>query len=144
MRNKSIYLFLLGISFFIIFKSCQSEDQIAYARYFVTGKNLYAQHCQNCHSEEGKGLGDLIPPLTDITYLTKNRNNIACFIKYGMSDSIVINGKVYNEKMPAEPNLTNMEIAQLITYVTNSFGNEQGLYDVENATSDLKDCTRIK
>lgn len=144
MRNRNIYLFFFGTLFFITFKSCQTEEQIAYARYFVAGRDLYIQHCQNCHSDKGEGLGDLIPPLTDTSYLLKNRNSIACFIKFGLNDSIVINGKTYSEQMPPEPNLTSMEIAQLVTYVTNSFGNKQGLYDVEQATSHLKACVGRK
>ena len=142
MRNKSIYLFLIGLCLLVALKSCQSEEQITYARYYVTGRNLYIQHCQNCHSDEGKGLGKLIPPLTDTTFLSTNRNKIACIIKNGMSDTIEIHGKVYNEAMPGEPNLTNIEIAQLVTYVTNSFGNNQGLYDVEDAAKDLSVCKK--
>lgn len=140
MRNKGIYVFLLGVIVVIVLKSCQSEEQINYARYFVGGRDLYIQHCQNCHSAKGEGLGDLIPPLTDTAFLSKNRNRIACMIKYGMDDAIVINGKPYEEKMPAEPNLTNMEIAQIVTYITNSFGNKQGIYNVDSALNDINVC----
>ena len=42
--------------------------------------------------------------------------------------------------MPANGNLSDIEIAALVTYITNSFGNKQGLYAADNATADLKNC----
>ena len=122
------------------FQACQSPEEINYARYYTNGKKLYDQYCQNCHNTDGLGLGTLIPPLTDTTFIKKNREVIACIIKYGLSDSIKVNGKNYKEVMPANPELPDLDIAALVTYITNTFGNKQGLYDVSNAGSDLKRC----
>jgi mono/diheme cytochrome c family protein len=97
-------------------------------------------HCQNCHGKQGEGLANLIPPLTDTLYLKKNKNNIACFIKNGMSGPVIINNKLYDGKMPSEAHLSNIEIAQVITYLTNSFGNNQGLHNLLQVNEDLKHC----
>ncbi|WP_423148172.1 c-type cytochrome [Rubrolithibacter danxiaensis] len=140
MRNRLVYISLIFFSILTVFYSCQSEEQITYARYFVAGKNLYEQHCQNCHNSDGKGLGELYPPLTDTIYLKENKNQLACIIKNGFKEKIEINGKVYQEQMPAEPNLADIEIAELITYITNSFGNQQGLYETQSVQNDLKQC----
>jgi mono/diheme cytochrome c family protein len=142
MRNKLISGFLFVIVVLIVIQACQSEEQLNYARYYVNGKNLYEQHCQNCHSSDGQGLGELYPALTDTVFLKSNKNRLACFIKYGLKDSIVINGKIYEGQMPSEPDLAEIEIAALVTYVTNSFGNKQGFYDVNNANKDLKSCNK--
>jgi mono/diheme cytochrome c family protein len=120
--------------------SCQTKDEINYARYYTGGKVLYDTHCTNCHNADGKGLGNLIPPLTDSFFLQKNKKLLACIIKEGLKDSITIGGKTFNEPMPANHQLTAMDIAQIVTYITNSFGNKQGLYNVNNADSDLKNC----
>lgn len=133
---------ILFISAFaaIIFNACQSEEELAYARYYVNGKGVYETHCENCHGKEGQGLGQLIPPLTDTTYLKKNRNRLACFIKYGLSEQIVVQKNTFQGKMPSDSHLMNIDVAQVITYITNSFGNKQGIYDVDEAARDLNNC----
>lgn len=139
MRNSIIFFLSLFLVMFILY-SCQSESELNYARYYTTGKQIYEQHCQNCHGIDGKGLAKLYPPLTDSIFIKKQKSKLACIIKYGMEDSISINGIEFSTKMPAESHLPDIDIAAVITYVTNSFGNKQGLYDVANATKDLKAC----
>lgn len=140
MRNSILYaLFFLCISAIII-QSCQNEAGLNYQRYFVNGKGLYEKHCQNCHGADGKGLGKLYPPLTDSTYLKNNKNNLACIIKHGQSGQITINNVIYEGEMPANESLADIEIAQIIVYITNSFGNDQGFYETSQITADLRNC----
>lgn len=124
----------------IFITSCQSESEIYYARYFVNGKGIYEKHCQNCHAAGGAGLGMLIPPLTDTTFLKQNKNRLSCIIKYGQSGKISVNSKIYDGTMPGEDHLSDIEIAAVITYITNSFGNKQVVYDVNDVSKDLKEC----
>jgi len=138
MRNRLIFLVSGLLCCIFIVQACQSEQELNYARYFTNGKQVYEQHCQNCHGNDGNGLAKLYPPLTDTLYLKNNKTKLASIIKYGMSETITINGITFSEKMPAESHLTNIDIAAVITYITNSFGNKQGLYDVTNAGADLK------
>lgn len=140
MRNNLIYSFLFLFLTLIIFQSCQDEDSITYKLYFVNGKGLYEKKCQSCHGADGKGLGTLYPPLTDTTFLSSNKNKLACIIKKGMSGSISINNIAYDGKMPENENLANIDVAQVITYISNSFGNTQGLYDIESVEKALKAC----
>ena len=142
MRNSLIYLSFLATTAFFVLNSCQSEEELNYTRYFVNGKVLYEEHCQNCHAGDGKGLGQLVPPLTDTLFLKANRTKLACYIKYGLRDTIAVGGKIYNEKMPADSHLADIEIAQIVTYITNSFGNKQNLYDVNDAGKDIEACQR--
>ena len=120
--------------------SCQSEAEIEYKRYFIQGRNLYQTNCKNCHAENGEGLGALIPSLKDATYLKNNKNQLACIIQHGLQGGLVVNGKIYDGKMPAQTQLAPIEIAEVITYVTNSFGNQQGMYYVDKVNADLKNC----
>ncbi len=120
--------------------SCQSEAEIEYQRYFIQGRNIYQTQCKNCHSENGEGLGELYPPLKEADYLRKNKTQLACTIHNGQQGLIVVNGKFYNQKMPSQTQLSPIEIAEVITYVTNSFGNKQGIYQVEKVNVDLGNC----
>lgn len=140
MRNRLVYSLLFFFTIGILVQSCQNEISINYKRYYVNGKRIYENNCQSCHGADGKGLGTLYPPLTDSSYLKVNRNKLACIIRNGQVGEVKINNIVYDGVMPSNEKLADIDIAQVIVYVTNSFGNKQGFYDVENATIDLKYC----
>src|SRR5690349_20764546 len=76
-------LFLITALCSIIY-SCQSENELNYARYYTNGNKLYDIHCQNCHGSGGEVLGKLIPPLTDTTFLKKHKSEIVCWVKHGI------------------------------------------------------------
>lgn len=140
---KRLFAFcLLPLTFCLIsiLVSCQSEAEIEYQRYFIMGRNIYKTHCTNCHSETGAGLGELYPPLKEADYLRKNKTKLACNIQNGLQGLIVVNGQFYNQKMPSQAQLSPIEIAEVITFITNSFGNKQGIYKVDNVNADLKNC----
>lgn len=140
MRNRLIYLLLFLCTIAVIIQSCQNEDSINYKRYYVNGKGLYEKNCQNCHGADGKGLGTLYPPLTDSTYLILNKNKIACIIRNGQNEEILINNISYQGQMPGNNTLADIDIAQLIVYISNSFGNKQGFYDQTQVAIDLNRC----
>ena len=100
-------------------------------QYFTNGKKLYDAYCSNCHTAQGTGLGRLIPPLAQSDYLLEDLSRAAIIIKYGQKGSITVNGIVYNQPMPANPKLTPLEIAEIITYVTNSWGNTAKAMTIE-------------
>lgn len=140
MRNNVLYIIFAVTSLFLIFQACQTEDQITYARYYVNGKGLYEKHCQNCHAADGSGLKNLYPPLTDSLYLKSNRAKLACIVKYGFSEMITINGQAYEEKMPANSHLSDIDVTQILVYISNSFGNNLGNFDMAKVSAELKDC----
>lgn len=140
MKNSIIASLSLLVFVSIFLFSCQNEDYLIYQRYYVQGKVIYEQHCQNCHGKTGTGLANLIPPLTDTVYLKKNRDLLSCMIKSGLKGPIIVNNKLYDAEMPAEPHLTNIEIAEVITYITNSFGNKQGLHNLDQVKKELEAC----
>lgn len=140
MRNSLIYSCLFLFIMAMIIQSCQNEDSITYKRYYVNGKGLYEKNCQNCHGADGKGLGTLYPPLTDSTYLMTNKKKLACIIRNGQSEQITINNVAYQGQMPANNTLADIDIAQIIVYITNSFGNKQGHYDQAEVAKDLAAC----
>lgn len=126
--------------FAIALNACVTEQSVKYTRYFADGAQLYKSHCQNCHSATGQGLAQLIPPLTDTPFLRKHRAILPCIVQYGIADSITIHQQGYHFKMPANPKLAAIDLAKLLTFVTNSFGNQQGLYDVSEIENHLKNC----
>lgn len=119
--------------------SCQNEEQAEYNRYYANGASVYQSHCQNCHGDKGQGLAALIPPLTDTLYLKNNKHMLACYLQNGLKGKIQVDKREFDSQMPAAT-LSNIEMAQVITYITNSFGNQGGLVTNDHVAHDLKGC----
>lgn len=121
-------------------KERTAEEEMRLKQYMVAGKQLYDTYCVACHQAEGKGLAQLYPPLAGADYLLAELPRAACMIKNGKTGEITVNGVVYNQMMPANTNLAPLEIAELVTYITNSWGNEKGLTSVTEVTKWLEEC----
>ena len=107
----------------------------------VEGMQLYRQHCANCHQVDGTGLAALIPPLNDSDYLQNmEKSSLACQIRYGLNKEIKVNGIGFNQQMPGIPQLQPLEIAEIVTYVKNTWSEDGGLYPVKQAEQDLEKC----
>lgn len=130
-----ISLLLTSLSYL---SSCQSNISIETAQYAVNGQKLYTTHCANCHGGKGEGLGKLYPPLTDNEYLTANRAKLPVIVKHGLEGEIEVLGEIYDQPMPANPTLADMEIAYILTYVTTTFGASDSTYTLEEVQNALK------
>ncbi|MDH5610023.1 MAG: cytochrome c [Cyclobacteriaceae bacterium] len=116
------------------------RDKMRYQQYLVRGKELYMLHCSNCHQADGKGLAKLYPPLAKSDYLMADLNRAACTIKFGNAESITVNGVKFNMMMPGMETLTALEIAEIMTFVTNSWGNENGFVTTREVQGYLENC----
>tara|TARA_A100000171_G_C2129695_1_gene145882 strand:- start:885 stop:1343 length:459 start_codon:yes stop_codon:yes gene_type:complete len=108
-------------------------------QYYSNGRRLYKSICQNCHMENGEGLGRLIPPLAKSDFLTKNKADLPRILKYGLHGPITVNGIEYNQPMPANPKLTDIEVAEILTYIGNTWGNGIGSFTTEEVITSLSE-----
>ena len=88
------------------------------------GKEVYTLYCQSCHMEDGKGTPDINPPVAKADYLRKPSKTLINVILKGQSGEVVVNGKKYNAMMPPQPYLTDIQIADVLNYIRNSWGNK--------------------
>lgn len=116
------------------------EDKMRYEQYMVQGELLYKTHCANCHQADGTGFRRLIPPLANADYMMQDVNRTLCVIKYGIQGEILVNGIDYNQKMPGNEQLKDIEIAQIATFIYNAWGNQQGYISAKEVTSKLDNC----
>ena len=123
----------------LLIVACQSDESIEFKRYYSSGALVYQQHCQNCHGANGEGLSALIPPLSDSAYLRKNLGVLPCYVKNGLKGQIIIKGKTFEDSMPAN-DLSPVEIAQVLTYIGNSFGNKLNTIDEQSVQTNLAGC----
>ncbi len=137
---------LVGLCFLITVLlatfSCQNSLPIETMQYASNGQKLYVKHCQNCHGAQGEGLGKLYPPLTDTLFFKEHRSQLACIIRNGMRGEIQVNGVSYNQQMPAIPELTNIDIAYVLTYITTYFGNSKTHFKQEEIAEFLSECKK--
>ncbi|NDK55661.1 copper-containing nitrite reductase [Pontibacter fetidus] len=89
------------------------------------GKTLFAQNCQACHQAEGQGIKGAFPPLAKSDYLNADLNRAIGIVAHGLEGQIKVNGELYNSTMP-KLKLSDEEIANVLTYVVNNWGNKGG------------------
>ena len=119
------------------------RTKIRFRQYMIQGKKLYQRHCANCHGQEGEGLALLHPPLSKSDYLIQDIERSVCQMRNGLAEEIVVNGKTYNQKMPPNKELRALEIAEIMTYITNSWGNEKGMTSSKEVEKILNKCPNI-
>jgi len=118
-KKLTTYLMLIGIAF----TSSSIPDQ-ELNESIKRGKEVYALFCQNCHMEAGEGMPGINPPLAKADYLKKPANTLINIILKGESGELVVNGQKYNVPMPSQEYLTNTQIADVLNYIKNSWGNK--------------------
>ncbi|BDC48725.1 hypothetical protein F183_A10410 [Bryobacterales bacterium F-183] len=87
------------------------------------GKEVYGV-CMNCHQDHGKGVPENYPPLAGSEYVLGDKRRLAALVLRGLSGDLTVLGKHYNSQMPAWDNRDDEEIAAVLTYIRNSFGNK--------------------
>jgi len=88
------------------------------------GKAIYEQYCMTCHQVDGAGAQNMIPPLIKTSYVLGDKAALTKILLNGMSGEIKVNGDIYSGEMPSQDYLKDEEIAAVLTYVRNSFGNK--------------------
>lgn len=91
------------------------------------GKIVYDTYCLACHQEDGNGVPRMNPPLVKTTFVLGNKTKLVQIILKGMDEAIEINGQSFSNVMATHNFLTDQEIADVLTYVRNSFGNKASI-----------------
>jgi mono/diheme cytochrome c family protein len=93
----------------------------------LRGKKIYKTYCLSCHQIDGSGVPDMNPPLQRSYIVSGKSNRVIKIVLNGLNDGVEINGNTYSNPMPAFGNtLKNQEIADVLTYVRQNFGNKAG------------------
>jgi len=87
------------------------------------GEIIYKKVCLSCHMADGGGVPHLNPPLAQSSYVLGDKSKIIYIVLHGMTDRVPIEDEYYSNNMAPHSDLTNLEIADVLTYVRNSFGN---------------------
>lgn len=118
---KAFGFFLAGVFAWICVVVVAQVDKAVLER----GAKVYKGYCATCHQANGQGLANIYPPLAKADWLkSQPKEKVIESVIYGLRGPITVNGKKYNGVMnPLPSNYTDEDIAAVITYVYNSWGN---------------------
>ena len=145
MKGVFSFLFLSVLVFACSPKSTNEENTLAQIsdpevmKFAVNGTRLYENYCANCHQSDGRGLGKLIPPLRDADYFKASIHRTVWIIRNGQKGEITVNGQKYDQPMPANAQLTPLEISQITTYLYNIWGMKEGVISASDVEKYLRE-----
>jgi len=123
---QRIYLTFVLVFLFIAGASAQSNNKLVAAS-AARGKTVYLQRCMVCHQADGGGVPKLNAPLDASSAV--NGSDVSKLIKYivkGFADRVEIDGELYSNAMPAAADLTDQQIADVLTFIRSNWSNKAG------------------
>lgn len=97
----------------------------ALAAYMAKGSKIYSAKCNGCHGSDAKGNGSTFPSLVGSAWVTGETERFAMIILNGL-EGPVSNGTTYGVMPPQGIGMTPEDLAGIMTYVRNNFGNAVG------------------
>jgi mono/diheme cytochrome c family protein len=88
------------------------------------GKKVYTEQCLSCHMADGLGVSHMNPPLVKTPWVLGDKAKLITVVLKGMTEKTEINGDIYHNVMAAHDFMTDQQIADVLTYIRNSFGNK--------------------
>ena len=88
------------------------------------GKDVYTTYCISCHQTNGEGLTGVYPPLANSDHLSKDQSGSIIILLKGQQEEITVNGMKYKLPMAPLNYLTDQQIADVLNYMGNSWGNK--------------------
>lgn len=91
----------------------------------LSGATVFTSHCASCHQANGQGLPGAFPPLAGSPYVLGDPKRTVSIVLDGLHGPITVNGKTFNGQMPTwKGQLSDAEIAAVLTYVRSTWGNK--------------------
>lgn len=104
-----------------------SAGTLTKAQQMQAGAVLFKGTCSTCHQDSGQGIANVFPPLAKSDYLLSDKKRAIAVVLNGLSGPVTVNGSQYNSVMPPMSQLNDDEVANILTYALNSWGNSDGV-----------------
>jgi mono/diheme cytochrome c family protein len=113
------------IAFFLLSLSSFNVQQTGLKASIARGKKVYELYCLACHQQDGMGVPRMNPPLSKTKWVAGDKKQLITIVLKGLKGGeIEIDGDTYHNPMAAHDFLKDKEIADVLTYIRNSFGNK--------------------
>lgn len=136
----SCWFLMMGCSTKSESNATTSSGSVKFQQYYVQGEQLYLKHCSNCHQKNGTGLGLLFPPLHKSDFVDNHPEQVICIMRHGIKGELIVNGKSFNKEMKGIPSLTDLDIAEIATYIYNSWDRDHGIVEIQEVSKILAGC----
>ena len=122
----SIVLIIISLSFQTApKKKVPAKPVVNISASVERGRIVYLKQCLSCHQVDGGGVPHLNAPLDGATAVVgKDKAKIINIVLKGMADRVEIDGEYYSNSMASHKDLTNQQIADVLTYIRNSWNNK--------------------
>ena len=87
------------------------------------GETIYVKHCLSCHQKDGSGVPNMFPPIQKSDWVNGDKDKLIKVLLNGLEGDIDVNGDPYSQAMPKQNYLTDLQIASVLTYIRQNFGN---------------------
>lgn len=129
MKGNRLFIFTTGASL-VLATLLLSAVRVPVAQgppmqaFMTRGKQVYLQVCLACHQADAGGVQGMTPTLVKTTYVLGPKTPLIKIVLNGMTGAVTINGDDFHNVMAPHSDLTDQQIADVLTYVRNSFGNK--------------------
>ena len=128
-------IYKIGICFSIVMTMSVT---MLNAQNLIKGKKIFETRCLVCHQADGGGVPNMNPPLDGSTGVNgKDIVRMVTIITKGYDERVAIDGMYYNNAMTANPDLKADAIADVLSYIRNSWSNKAGLVTVAQVNAAL-------
>jgi mono/diheme cytochrome c family protein len=104
----------------------------------AAGEQVYNIYCIACHQHDGKGDGSRFPPLDGSEWVTGDEKRLIGVLLNGLEKPIKVKGKTFNNLMPQHSFLSDDQLASVITYIRQNFGNQSSAVTPEEIAGQRK------
>jgi nitrite reductase (NO-forming) len=99
------------------------KGKLTLAEQIAAGQALFNGTCSVCHQTTGQGLEGVFPPLAKSDFLMSDVKRAVGILLNGLTGPVTVNGKTFNSVMPPMSQLNDDEVANILSFVQNSWGN---------------------
>jgi len=104
-------------------RAAQATGKLTKEQQIKAGESRFTGTCSVCHQSNGAGLPNVFPPLAKSDFLMADKTRSIGIVLNGLTGKITVNGATFNSVMPPMSQLNDDELANILTYVRNSWGN---------------------
>jgi len=102
----------------------RDQDQGDLKASIERGSKVYETYCLSCHMQDGSGVPGMNPPLKKTKWVEGPKKVLTNLLLKGLTGEIEVNGDYYDNVMPSQAYLKDQELADVMTFIRNSFGNK--------------------
>jgi nitrite reductase (NO-forming) len=122
-------------------RAAEASGTLTTEQQIRAGEARFTGTCSVCHQESGQGLPTVFPPLAHSDFLMADKQRSISVVLNGLSGKVTVNGNEFNSVMPPMSQLNDDELANILTYVRNSWGNTGEAISAEEVTK-IRESTK--